>query len=297
MRRSVLDRIVCMLVVLGAATTAHAQVEVGTVAAVSGRLEVQRAGTWQPNNIGGPVFAGDRLRTGASDQAKIVFRDETVLDLAPGTEIALDTDTFDPGAHRFQKLLRLTQGKIRAWVSEYYHEPRARYELETPTAVAGVRGTEFIALYAPASEFTDIVGLADQVDVTPKLALIGGAVTVGPQFFTRVQKGRFPTAPQRLDAAQLDQYLQGLDLIGTGRRDGLNILHPALAGRILGQQDLPAAAGEKGPAAPPGLVVGPPQEFLAQQLSPDVRTNTQPLLDFKLTPPGQAPSGTVKVGF
>ena len=46
-----------------------------------------------------------------------------------------------------------------------------------------------------------------------------------------------------------------------------------------------------------GLGTGAPQEPLADRLSQDVRTNTQPLLDYQQVPPGQAPPGSVKVGF
>lgn len=277
----------------------HAQGEAGTVAAVIGKLQIQRAGTWQDARVGVPVFVGDRLRTGAADRAKVVFRDDSVLDVAAKTEISIDKQVFDPDAHRFQSQFRLAVGKIRAWVSDYYREPKARYEVETPTAIAGVRGTEFIAVYDATADFTDIVGLTDAVEVSGKLGVIGGAVQIGPQFYTRVEKGRFPSAPTRLDDALLNQYLEGVEIVGTGGRDGLNIQHPAVAGRLLGAHDVPGALA--GPAVLPHgaerLVSDAPSDSLAARLSPDVRTNTQPLLDFQNTPPGRVPSGAVKVGF
>jgi hypothetical protein len=299
MKRVALDRIVwvLLLAVIGPARV-QGQVEAGTVAAVVGKLEVQRGGTWQAATVGAPVFAGDRLRSAEGDQAKIVFRDDSVLDIGPGTDILLDTQVFDPAAHRYQSLLRLAKGKIRAWVSDYYREPRARYGVETPTAVANVSGTELIALYVPASETTDVVALVGQIDVTGKLAVLGGGVQVGPRSYTSVQKGRFPSPPAPLDEAQLRQHLQGLDIVGTGRHDGLNVLHPAIAGRLLSPQDVPGPArGQEAGETAEGLVIGAPEDSLAYRLSPDVRANTQPLRDFKLVPPGRSPSGSVKVSF
>jgi len=269
------------------AARVEAQSEAGTVAAVAGALQLQRGGTWQNAGIGVPVFVGDRLRTGATDRAKVVFADDSVLDLGPDTELLLDKQVFDAATHRFQSLLHLAKGKIRAWVSDYYREPRARYEVETPTAIAGVRGTEFIASYNPSAEVTDIVGIADQVEVVAKLAMIGSAVQVGPRLHTQVQKGRFPTAPQRLDDAQLQQYLEGLDIVGTGRRDGLNVFHPAAVGRVLAAVDVPQ--GPLGRTA--GLTAGAPQMFLADVLSSDVYANSQPLLQYR-----QPSTGSVKVG-
>jgi len=302
MNRSTIKNVLWMLMaVLLAAARAHGQSEIGTVAAVVGTLQIQRGGAWQDSHVGMPVFIGDWLRTGANDRTKIVLRDDSVLDVAADSEVVLDKQIFDPSAHQFHSLLRLVKGKVRAWVSDYYHEPHARYEVETPTAVAGVRGTEFVALYDAAGEFTDIIGVADQVEVTGKLAVMGSGVAVGPQFFTHVDKGRFPTAPQRLDEARFRQYIDGLDIVGTGRRDGLSVQHPVVAGHLVTPQDVPGTVSPSAAAAAAGgLTVGAPSPSLAEQLSPDIYTNTQPLLDFERTPPGhvpKAPTGGVRVGF
>jgi hypothetical protein len=299
----IVRRTVCVLTAaaLMFAARAQAEPEAGTVAALLGALQVQHGTNWQDASVGTPVFVGDRLRTAPGDAAKIVLRDDSVLELGPDTELVLNTQVFDPAAHRVESLIRLAKGKMRAWVSEYYHEPRAHYEVETPTAIVGVRGTEFIALYDSAAEFTDVVGIADNVEVAAKLAVMGAGVQVGPQLYTRVEKGRFPVPPQRLDDARFRQYLEGLEIIGTGHRDGLSVLHPAVAGRVLAAEDVaPATAGgAPGPTTAAALPLHAPDGSLAEQLSPEIYTNTQPLLDFRNTPPGRLPTGavTVKIGF
>jgi hypothetical protein len=291
MNRTVLISLVCAIVAsVIPSGPSRAQSQAGTVAAVQGTFEAARSGL--------PVFVGDQMRTGADGRGKVVFQDDSILALAPNTQIRLDSQVFDPGARKFRSLLHLVEGKIRAWVSDYYHEPHARYEVETPTAVAGVRGTEFIVVYDAAAETTDVVGITDRVDVSGKLAVMGAPVQVGPHFLTRVQKGRFPTAPHRLDDSHFRQYLEGLELIGTGRRDGLNVLHPAVMGRLLAPSDVPQGEGAgAGPTTPSQVGASAPQGPLADRLSADVRTNTQPLLDYQNVPPGQAPPGSVKVGF
>ena len=284
-----------LLAILLCAARAGAQAEVGTVAAVVGTLQVQRAAAWQNGTVGAPIFAGDRLRTGASDMAKVVFRDDSVLDVGPNTELTVDKQAFDPSARRFDTLLRVVKGKVRAWVSEYYRQPRAHYEIETPTDIAGVRGTEFIVVYDANTEVTDVVGLAETVDVAGKLAVLGSGVQVTPRFLSRVEKGRFPTAPQQLDDAQLRRYLSGLEIIGTGRPDGLNVHHWAASGRLLSPHDLPAEVATH--AAVGGGHPSVPSGFLADRRSSDLATNTQPLLDFRNTPPCRVPVGGVHVGF
>jgi hypothetical protein len=288
-----------LLALLIVAGRVQAQSEAGAVAALVGTLQIQRgAAGWQSASIGVPVFVGDRFRTGASDRATLVFRDDTVLNLSSDTEAMLDTQAFDEAAGRFQTGVKMTKGKIRAWVGDHYRQPRARFEIETPTAITDVRGTQFIVQHNPKTETSDIVGIADEVEVIGKLGVIGSSVQVGQQMHTRVQKGRFPTAAQGLDETQFSQYLDGTEIVGTGRHDGLNVVHPAVMGRLLSPQDAPASLGIPGmPAAAAQAGVGAPELPLAYRLSPDVYANTQPLLDFKRTPPGRLPSGAVHVGF
>ena len=85
--------------------------------------------------------------------------------------------------------------------------------------------------------------------------------------------------------------------MGTGHRDGLSVEHPALAGRPLTPQDVPGPAATTAAAAAQAVTVRGLQESLAERLSPDVRANTQPLFDFKGTPPDHVPTGNVKVQF
>jgi hypothetical protein len=244
--------------------------------------------------------AGDQVRTGPQSRATIVFRDDSVLDLAPNTDLGVEIQEYDESTRRHRSLLRLAGGKVRAWVSAGNAGARGRYEVETPTALIAARGTEFLVAYDAATEATDIVGLEGKVEVHAKLAVMGAGVEVGPHLFTRVSKGRFPVQPQRVNAARLPGYLEGVDLVGTGRRDGLNVLHPAVVGRVLAPQDVPSPG--MGPSRNPEeattlTLPAPLPGSVADTLSPDVYTNTQPLRDYQQTPPGQPPPGSVHVGF
>jgi hypothetical protein len=293
-----------VLALAAARARGQAGAEVATIAAVIGGAELQRAGSaeWQLAAVGSPLFAGDRVRTRPASRMKIVFQDDSIVDVGPASELVIDAQEFNPTQRSYRSTLKLLGGKIRTLVSEYYGAPRARYEIETPTAVAGVRGTEFIVSYDAANEYTDVVGLANEVVVEGTLGVVGGSVRVGPQMATRVQKGRFPTAPRRVDSDVLRQYLEGLDIIGTGGKDSLGSTHAAVKGQLLApsdnaQQVAAAAAKPAAGAAQGGLVVGPPDLPLAAQYSKDVATNNQPLKAFQAVPPGHTPSGNVKVGF
>lgn len=271
-------------ILAGVVSAVQAQSTVGTVAALQGVLEVQRGRAWAPLASGDDISAGAQLRTAASSRAKILLQDDSVVDLGAASELLIES--IDTPALRRPSVLRLSKGKVHAWVSEGYRKARARFEIETPTAVVGVRGTEMIVIYSPDTELTEVIGISDQVEVFGKLAVPSSSVAVGAGAYTQVQKGRFPTATQELDELRLRQFYEGLELRGTGRRDGLNVEHPLLAGRLLAAEDVPATAVATQEPLPAVMEARPGQAPLAMRYSSDVYTNRQPLRQYRLVPPG-----------
>jgi hypothetical protein len=290
--------ILCSLALLCvAAARVQASSESGRVAAVLGTIEIERNGASEPATVGTPVFPGDRLRTGDTDQVKVVFKDDTVLDLAPGTDVLLAKQVFEGTGRRLESQLRLSKGRLRAWVGQAYRGPRSRYEVETPTAIIAARGTEFIVGYDSATEVTAVICIAGEVEAAGRLGVIGGQVQLAARSHTEVAKGRLPTPAAPVTDPQLHQYLAGLELVGTGHRDGLSVEHPALAGQLLNPQDVPGPPAPTTAGAAEAVTVRGLPEPLAERLSPDVRANTQPLFEFKSTPPDHVPPGNVKVQF
>jgi len=270
--------------VTSGAPMAYSQSAIGTIAAVQGTIEVQRGKSWVALATGDEIGPGAQLRTAPSARAKLLLRDESVIDLGSASELTIES--IDSPPVRRPSVLRLAKGKLHAWVSDHYREARARFEVETPTAVVGVRGTEMIVIYSPDTELTEVVGIQEQVEVFGKLAVPSSSVLVGASGYTQVQKGRFPTATQSIDEMRLRQFHEGLELRGTGRRDGLNVEHSLLAGRLLAAEDVPATAVATQEPLPAALESRPGQPPLALRYSGDVYTNRQPLRQYRLVPPG-----------
>ena len=205
------------------ATTAAAE-DIGTVAATTGAADVGRGGTWTPAEVGMTVQLGDQLRTGADGKIRVVFRDDSVIDLSEGSSLVLDQQVFDPDASRFTSLLRLVQGKARAFVGSYYKTPGASYEVQTPTAVAGVRGTSFLVSYNPDADATDVVGINGQIQVRNVNERIGGTVYITANETTTVMRNRPPTSPQQVDERLLSSSVEALQLLALG-----STAHPGTA--------------------------------------------------------------------
>lgn len=220
--------------------------EVGNVASVRGSAEITRGGLATPAVVGAAVALGDELRTGTDGQLRVVFRDDSVLDLSEGSSLVVDEQVFDPGAGRFTSLLRLVSGKARALVGAYYGTPGASYEVQTPTAVAGVRGTSFLVAYDPAADATEVIGIRGRVQVRSLTAGAEDVIYVSAQEMTTVFRGAAPTAPQPLEERFFRHEVEGLEVLSLGRAGSLAASHPVGAGTTV-------AAPERAPASAGGI--------------------------------------------
>jgi hypothetical protein len=90
---------------------------------------------------GDEVVRNEVVRTAADSDAKFVLRDDTNLMLGPGSTLKLDRTVFDdPKAGDIA--IKLTQGTFRFVTG---HSSKEAYEIKTPIATMGVRGTIFDA--------------------------------------------------------------------------------------------------------------------------------------------------------
>ena len=230
--------------------------QVGTVAEVEGTVDLRHQGTWGPATIGTAVSKGDELRTAVGGKARLVFRDESVLNLAGDTHVVIDEQIFDTEQGVFRSLIRLVKGKVRPLISEYYGRPGAVYDVETPTGFAGVRGTEFVIAYDPVADTSEVVGVTGRVEAHSTLDRIGHGVFVTSQNLTIIARGKFPTKPQPIPDRLFRQYLEDTEFIGGGRPESLTIGHPILAGAFVPASD--RAAVLPGPPAAVSGVGGVP---------------------------------------
>jgi ferric-dicitrate binding protein FerR (iron transport regulator) len=86
---------------------------------------------------GDEVVRNEVVRTGTDSDARLVFRDDTNLALGPGSTLKLDRTVFDdPKAGDIA--IKLTTGAFRFVTGNSNKEA---YEIKTPIATMGVRGT------------------------------------------------------------------------------------------------------------------------------------------------------------
>lgn len=98
--------------------------------------------TWSIAAKGQNLDDGDAVKTGSDGRAQLLFSDGTKLMLGNDTEIEI-TKFLVKGRNR-AAVFSLSTGKVRAVVRKFSGKSDVR--VKTPTAVAGVRGTDFIVM-------------------------------------------------------------------------------------------------------------------------------------------------------
>ena len=266
--------VLALLVGIGVATIAAAE-PVGSVTTLDGEAFVQHASAATATALaaGDPVSIGDQLRTAAGARMKLLFRDDSVLTLASSSTLVVTEAVAGVAApvSRFGLLV----GTVRAVVGERYAEPGARFDTDTPTAVAGVHGTSFVARYDAKADESTFVGL---IHVTCVRAITDtkGAheVCLQPGQMTRVPRNALPTPAAPASATLLEEL------------DAATTVVPApVVSAPMENASEPGASGPPMGAATPGPAPGngvatPPQGPVDQPI---------PLLEGERKPPPPPP--------
>lgn len=194
--------------------------EVGKFVQVEGRVDVLREGksVAAPVKPGDNVSMGDVVRTKSDGKAEILFNDGTNLKLAPETRIKIDEYTFNQDNTRSKAFLNLLRGKVRAVVSKTKNLPvstsSSSFNVQTPTAVAGVRGTDFFVFYDRGMTgvvFKEGLGFFYNRAMPEKIVNIrAGNIS----FVLRANTP--PTPPRRATDAELSQHLKDVTFSENG---------------------------------------------------------------------------------
>ncbi|MGA2986237.1 MAG: FecR family protein [Terriglobia bacterium] len=153
---------------------------------------VQRQGQGAETTLKGEdgIDAGDIVMTKQNGRLQIVLADGSLLNI--GTGSTLKIAQYDPQTRRVQ--IELTSGHMRVRVGKL-SQPGSSWTVHTPTAVAGVVGTDSIVEAQPnATTVLCVEGLASVRNIDP--AITGHVILYAGQF-TTVPRGAAPSGPQR----------------------------------------------------------------------------------------------------
>ncbi len=149
-------RTLAALTLLGLAHVAWAQStpnpedRAGTFKQVQGDVRVERQGVARAAPApGDALMPGERIVTGEKAGASVVLKDGTTLTLGPRSTADLSRYQFNSTTQEGNFLLDLLQGSVRVLTGLLAKANPDHFQVKTPTAVVGVRGTDFIVETQP----------------------------------------------------------------------------------------------------------------------------------------------------
>ena len=124
----------------------------------------------------GSVHTGDTIVTGEESSVQIRLNDKSIVALAAFSKIVIDQSVYDPEQESRTSLLSMLFGKARFLVTKLVHGRKEDFKVRTPTAVCGIRGSDFALSVVPDDALT-----TGRLDFIKKLAFVGTAYATSGQ--------------------------------------------------------------------------------------------------------------------
>jgi hypothetical protein len=155
-KKPIAIRALAALLLSGACCLALAGQVAGTVIHLSGPLLAQKAdGTAKVLAVRSEVEQGDTLVSEKNTYAQIKFVDNSEITLKPNTTFKVEAFAFDVGKPAGDSAsFNLIKGGLRSITGLLGKRNKEKFQLKTPTATIGIRGTTFVAQFNPAPEQT-----------------------------------------------------------------------------------------------------------------------------------------------
>jgi hypothetical protein len=137
-----------VVLLVGGITLAAQAGDVGQFTRVDGQVEVLKKGAPKPvvAQVEAGVAEGDTIQTKSLGRAQLKFVDDSTMTLAPDTNITIESYMYDASKAKRQAVTQVTQGLVHAVASQVQKVAEPDFLIKTPTAVMGVKGTEWFVL-------------------------------------------------------------------------------------------------------------------------------------------------------
>ena len=210
--------VVTLVFLLSVPLSAWAKGPVGTIVTLTQTVEIKPAGAeeWRALKLKDKIYVGNLIRTGENSRVKIFFVDDSTISLGPLSTLKIEEHLFNAAENYRNSKFKLLLGKARVHVRGFF-SPDSKYEVHTPTAVAGVKGTKFI-VWVKSPVLTTVGVIQGQVAVANSLPHIPGEVLLTGNLATDVPINKPPQPPKPMDTQQMNNLQK--DVATKGQTDG-----------------------------------------------------------------------------
>ena len=229
MNKAIANKLACLLVACIyftaiSALPAWAQssmVKVGEITVLEGLASVTHAGAGDSKalGLGDTVYQNDTISTGSSGKLRVTFLDGSIVSIATNSSLKVTEYLYDPQQQTRSSGLSLLWGKIKCLVNDLAGYKNKKFTVTTATAVAGVRGTDFM-VWALNNQETQVAGFDKTVEVG-NVSGMGTKVIITPNTITRVEEDMSPTTPKNISPAIMGVLMEGFLPMDSGVGAGM----------------------------------------------------------------------------
>ena len=234
---------------------------VGKVVIMEGSAKIIRQGKTIPATLLSRIYPDDTIITKGGARMKILFVDGSVLTIGRRTKISIEKFLYEKKEKKREVSFNLTLGKVKALLGEASQD--SRYEIKTPTAVAGARGTDFL-VWVVSRGVTQVLVLEGEIEVGD-IGGIGSRI-LGENFTLKVFRGKAPSSAYRLTPEEMKKFLAGIKSGGEGFWEKWMENITGGSGSVSEEKPPQEEVIEQPP--PPQPLPGPPEPPRGSEISP-----------------------------
>jgi len=173
---------------------AYSFAAIGNISKGSGAIyfKAKTEKKWVAATVAMDVNEGDRIKTGSDGRIELALQDDSRLTIGNNTEMEITRFLLDKDNNKRSATIFLVKGKLRTVVAKF--AGRTDMKVKTPTAVAGVKGTDFIVMNEGKANI--LFGQEGSVEVKGKDK---ESVVLSPDTMTENTQGHTPIAPVKVE--------------------------------------------------------------------------------------------------
>jgi predicted CXXCH cytochrome family protein len=182
---------------------------VGAVVAWRGTVTIKHKWSKKPVTVKrtSPLYVGDVVTTAKGSKAKLLMKDDSVLSLGARARLDIDDYVFDRRRSKRVSVFNMVRGSVRALAGRYFSGLGSKFEIKTPTSVAGVKGTDFIVRQDQDNDTSEIITLRGKVLARSSDDSIRGEVMVLPGYSSKIRSGQAPGKPKKVSKVRLNALM------------------------------------------------------------------------------------------
>jgi hypothetical protein len=227
-----------------------------------------------PVKVQDGIEPGDVIRTKSQARAQITFVDETIMSIAPGSRVAIESYMYDAAKKQRNGVVQIFYGMVHTAVGRIFQTEKPDFLLKTHTAVLGVRGTKWYAVLHPIA--TDVFNESGKLCAKNVFPEVTGEVCLKDMEFTRVGWNLSPTIPTR---ATQEDFLLLQRQMSTGLKGGLFGAAAPVGAGLAGSSILPQPGQLPSPGVAQietGTPTPPPSTLQILQVTPKIEPPAPP---------------------